>query len=572
MPVRNSEIAEALNKLADLLEIEGENRYRIRAYRNASRTVESMSRNLADMVRDGEDLSKLPGIGDAISAKIAEIVETGRMGALEQEQKKLPSALTDMLKIPALGPKRVHAIYDKLKVSSRKELECAAKSGQIRDLEGFGEKTEKKILEYLQRKDISEDRTLLSRADEILAPLVEYLEGIKGVKKVTAAGSSRRRRETVGDGDILATCAKGSRVMDTFAEHEDVVEILAKGETKTSVVVRGGFQVDLRVVPQVSYGAALHYFTGSKAHNVAIRTRGVRLGLKINEYGVYRGEERIGGKTEEEVFKSVGLAYIEPELRENTGEIEAAENGTLPRLIEQGDIRGDLQSHTTETDGHASLEKMAEAAIERGYEYLAITDHSKRVAMAHGLNATRLARQIKAIDKLNSRFDGFRLLKSVEVDILEDGSLDLSDDILKELDLVVAAVHYGASLSEEKQTERIIRAMDNPYVNILAHPTGRLINDREPYAVNIETLIAAAAERGCFMEINSQPSRLDLKDSHARMAVEAGLKLAISTDAHSEADLALMKYGVSQARRGWLTKEDVLNTRSAKDLMVYVSR
>jgi DNA polymerase (family 10) len=360
--------------------------------------------------------------------------------------------------------------------------------------------------------------------------------------------------------------------MRQFVESEDVTEVLAHGTTKSSVVLRSGLHVDLRVVPESSYGAALHYFTGSKAHNIAIRSRSVKAGLKLNEYGVFRGTTQVAGRTEEEVFQSVGLPFIEPELRENRGEIEAAEKGLLPRLIALADIRGDLQSHTPATDGRDDLTAMARAARQKGYAYLAVTDHSKRMTMVHGLNATRLARQIREIDALNATFDNFRLLKSVEVDILDDGSLDLSDDILARLDLVVAAIHTRMTLSRDKQTERLIRAMDNPYVTILAHPSGRLLNERPPMDIDLERVLKAAAERRCALELNAQPTRLDINDMTCRMAHDMGVKVVISTDAHSAQELDFMRHGIAQARRGWLTADDVLNTRTWDALQPLIKR
>ncbi|MGQ9662458.1 MAG: DNA polymerase/3'-5' exonuclease PolX [Kiritimatiellia bacterium] len=561
MPIHNVEIAEKLNRLADLLEIEGANPFRVRAYRSAAQTVQNLPRSVADMVATGEDLCQLPGIGEALAKKLKEIVETGELSALKQEEKNLPPTLSDLLKIPSLGPKRVHLMYEKLKIADQKDLEEAVHRGKLRELPGFGPKTEKKILEYLEEKKTTGQRVRLVTAEEVVTALVKHLQKCKGVKQLIPTGSYRRRLETVGDIDLLATCDPSTDVMQHFVRYEEVAEVLAQGDTRSSVKLRSGLQVDLRVVPQESYGAALHYFTGSKAHNIAIRTRGVKAGLKINEYGVFRGNQRLGGAEEEEIFALVGLPFIEPELREDRGEIEAAEQGRLPQLVTLEQIRGDLQSHTKETDGHADLEQMAESAHAHGYEYLAITDHSKRVAMTHGLNATRLRQQIKAIEKLNRNMKGFFLLKSIEVDILEDGSLDLSDDVLRDLDLVVAAIHYGFKLTREKQTERLIRAMDNPYVDIIAHPTGRLIGERPPYEVDMERVLKAARERGCFMELNAHPLRLDLSDVHCRLAKELGVKVAISTDAHSLSDLDYMRFGVYQARRGWLEPDDVVNTR-----------
>ena len=572
MGVQNIEIAAMLTQLADLLEIEGENPFRVRAYRNAARLVETLPRNVADMIAAGEDLSELPGIGEALARKLQEMVTTGHLAALEKEEKHVPASLSDLLKIPGLGPKRVHLIYEQLKIRTLTELTKAARSGQLRALPGFGEKTEALILRYLEERKPGSQRILLATAEQVIHPILDQLKTAAGVTQVTVAGSFRRRLETLGDVDILVACPQSDEVMRLFVEGEEVVEVLARGTTKSSVILRSGLHVDLRVVPESSYGAALHYFTGSKAHNIAIRSRGVKAGLKLNEYGIFRGNERLAGRTEQEVFQAVGLPFIEPELRENRGEIEAAEKGALPHLVALTDIRGDLQSHTTATDGRNDLAAMAQAAREKGYEYLAITDHSKRMTMVHGLNATRLARELREIDTLNATFKGFRLLKSIEVDILDDGSLDLSDDILSKLDVVVAAVHSRLTLSRDKQTERLIRAMDNPYVTILAHPTGRLINERQPMDIDMELLLKAAKERRCAVEVNAQPTRLDLNDVACRMAHDMGVKVAISTDAHSVPELDLMRHGIAQARRGWLTADDVINTRSWKDLELLTRR
>ncbi|MFP3879819.1 MAG: DNA polymerase/3'-5' exonuclease PolX, partial [Dehalococcoidia bacterium] len=396
--------------------------------------------------------------------------------------------------------------------------------------------------------------------------LLDYLSGLDGVKRVEAAGSYRRKKETVGDLDILVTHKKQTDVMKPFVEYEDVERVVSKGETRSTVVLRFGVHVDLRAVPEASYGAALHYFTGSQPHNIAIRKMGVKRGLKINEYGVFRHDKRIAGSTEDEVYSHVDLPYIEPELRENNGEIEAAQKGKLPELVTLEDIRGDLHSHTEATDGRSSLEEMAKAAREKGYEYLAITEHSKHVTVAKGLDARRLGEQIEEIDRLNEKLDGIVLLKGIEVDILEDGSLDLPHHILKKLDLVVCAIHYKFNLPADKQTERIVKGIDNPYFTILAHPTGRMIGEREPYALDMERLMKAAKETNCFLEINAQPDRLDLTEVYAKMAKEMGIMIAVSTDAHSVNELNFMRFGVYQARRGWLASENVLNTRSWKEL------
>jgi DNA polymerase (family 10) len=572
MPVHNADIADMFNRMADLLEIQGANPFRVRAYRNAARTVGELSRSAADMVREGEDLSRLAGIGKDLAGKIAEIVETGKLRDLEKLKGEIPEDLSVLMRVAGLGPKRVLVLHRELGVSGLGELEKAAKDNKIRELPGFGGKTEENILEEIARQKEAGERVKLMVADEIAKSLVGYLEKTEGVKDIVVSGSYRRRKETVGDLDILVTCGKGSGVMDRFAGDEDVDRVLSKGETRSSVLLRSGLKVDLRVVPEESYGAALHYFTGSKAHNIAVRKMGVRKGLKINEYGVFRGEGRVAGRTEEEVYGEVGLPYIEPELREDRGEIEAAREKRLPRLISPGDIRGDLHVHTRLTDGRASLEEMALAAKERGYEYLAVTEHSKHVTIARGLDEKALGKQIREIDRLNEELPGIVLLKGIELDVLEDGSLDLSDDILRELDLVVCSVHYKFNLSMQKQTGRIIRAMDNPYVNIFSHPTGRLINERAAYEVDMERLMEAAKERGCFFELNAHPDRLDLTDVHCKMAREMGLKVAISTDAHSVNGLGYMRFGLWQARRGWLEADDVLNTRKWKDLKKLLKR
>jgi DNA polymerase (family 10) len=572
MPVQNADIAEIFNKIADMLEIQDANPFRVRAYRNAARTVSSLAQSVSEMVAGGRDLTELSGIGKDLAAKIKEIVQTGSVAKLKELEGKMPSELNSLMKLPGLGPKKVRALYRELGIVNLEGLKKAAENGDVRQLDGFGRKSEEKILQGLEQTRFKEKRIKLIEAEQRAEPFMAYLKKTKGVKDIIVAGSFRRRKETVGDLDILATCSKGSKVMDRFVAYEDVVEVISKGTTRSSVLLRSGLQVDLRVVPQVSYGAALHYFTGSKAHNIAVRKLGVKNKLKINEYGVFKGQKQVAGRTEKDVYQQVGLPYIEPELRENLGELEAAQKANLPKLIAIDDIRGDLQAHTKETDGHASLEEMAEAARKLGYEYLAITEHSQKVRMAHGLDAARVAEQIKQIDRLNQKLDGFLILKGIEVDILEDGSLDLPDDILKQLDLTVCSIHYNFNLSQKKQTERILRAMDNPCFNILGHPTGRLINERPPYEVDMQRIIEAARDRGCILEVNAQPDRLDLADTYCKMAKQMGVKLVISTDAHSPEDLKLMRCGVDQARRGWVEPEDVINTRSISEVRKLIKR
>jgi DNA polymerase (family 10) len=572
MPILNADIAEIFTRMANLLEIEDANPFRVRAYRNASRVVAGLGREIADMHGSGEDLTDLPGIGKDLAAKIDEIIRTGTLKQLETLEGQTPPGLNDLMNIPGLGPRKVAALYRHLNITTSGELRAAAEEKKIRELDGFGEKSEQSILESLAGPEVGKDRILFQEAEQRAGPLVDYLKKGGGIENITVAGSFRRCRETVGDLDILVACADDGNVMDRFTGYEDVRKIVSKGSTRSTVVLLSGLQVDLRVVPLKSYGAALHYFTGSKAHNIAVRKRGVKRGLKINEYGVFKKEKQVAGRTEEEVYQAVGLGYIEPELREDRGEIEAAENGRLPALVRLEDIRGDLHAHTDATDGRSSLREMAEAARKRGYEYLAITEHSKRVTMAGGLDAGKLAAQIEQIDRLNEQFEGFRLLKGIEVDILADGSLDLPDGILERLDLCVCSVHYNQNLSREKQTDRILRAMENPFFNILAHPTGRLIGRRKPYDVDLEKIMEAAQASGIFLELNAEPERMDLSDTRCMTAREIGVKVAISTDAHSAASLDFMRYGIGQARRGWLEPDNVINTRPLSELLKLIGK
>jgi DNA polymerase (family 10) len=564
--VQNAELAELFEQLADLLAIEGANPFRIRAYRNAARLIRGHSRQMSRLVEAGADLAELRGIGKDLAGKIETIVRTGRFPLLEQVRKRVPAALVEMTRIEGLGPKRAKRLYDALRIRSLEDLQRAARSGRIRELNGFGARTEQLIAQRAARAAAAESRLRLLDAERRAGPLVEYLRDLRGVRAVEVAGSFRRRRETVGDLDVLVSAARGTPVTDALAAYQDVAEVVSKGPTRATVRLHHGLQVDLRVVPPASFGSALHYFTGSKPHNIAVRRRAIAKGLKVNEYGVFRDGRRIGGRTEQDVFDAVGLAYIPPELREDRGEIEAARGRRLPSLVELKHIRGDLHCHTRATDGHDTLEAMARAAAARGYEYVSINDHSRHVTVAHGLDKRRLQQQVRAIDRLNEKLDGFVVLKSVEVDILDDGSLDLPEAVLKELDFTVCAIHYGFDRSRAKQTERILRAMDHPCFTILAHPTGRLINAREPYDIDLERILEAARERGRILEVNAQPDRLDLDDRACRMAREAGVRVAISTDAHSTADLELMRFGIDQARRGWLEPSDVVNTRPLKEL------
>lgn len=566
MPIHNADIAAIFTEIADLLEIEAANPFRIRAYRNAARIVGELGREVRAMVERGEDLKALPGIGDDLAAKLREIVATGRCRALDKLRTELPPAIAELLHVPGLGPKRVRALWHDLDVQTPEQLARAARDGRIRELPGFGAKTEANILQAVEAHLSKTRRLKLATAAQYAESLLAWLRGAPGVARIEVAGSYRRMRETVGDLDILVVAPTGAAVTARLAAYDEVGEVLAQGPTRASVVLKSGLQVDLRVVEAAAYGAALCYFTGAKAHNIALRRIAQERGLKLNEYGVFRGRSRIAGDSEASVYAALDLPWIPPELREDRGEIAAARGGRLPRLVELADLRGDLHAHTKATDGHDSLREMAEAARALGLSYLAITEHSRRLAMARGLDPLRLAAQCDEIDRLNETLEGIVLLKGIEVDILDDGSLDLPDSALSRLDLVVGAVHSRFDLPRAKQTERILRAMDNRWFSLLAHPTGRVIESRAPYDVDMARLIRHAARRGCALEVNAHPDRLDLLDSHCLMAKQEGVLVAINSDAHSRQDFANLRFGVGQARRGWLEAGDVLNTRPLPEL------
>ena len=566
MPVVNAEVAAQLDRLADLLDIQGANPFRVRAYRRAARLVQDLPRNVTEMVAAGEDLDALPGIGADLAGKITTLARGEALPMLRGLERELPAGVVALLALPGLGPKRVHALHAVLGIDSLDALASAAKAGKLRKVPGFGPGIEATILRALAAGAGEPARTRLAVAEQLAAPLLAWLRASQDVDRVEIAGSFRRRRETVGDLDIVVATDAAADVMDRFTRYEDVARVLARGPTRATVVLRGGMQVDLRVVTTASYGAALLYFTGSKSHNIALRQIAVDHECRLNEYGLFKGARRLGGRTETEVYRHLGLPLIPPELREGEGEIEAARTRRLPELVALTDLHGDLHVHTDASDGRASLADMTAAAQALGHEYIAITDHSRRVSMAHGLDAARLGRQIDAIARLNAGLHGFTVLAASEVDILADGSLDLPDSILRRLDLVVAAIHSQFELPAARQTERVLRAMDNRYVTILAHPTGRLINQRPSYALDMERVMRGALERGCFLEVNAQPERLDLTASHCRLAKELGLKLAISTDAHATVELGFLRFGVDQARRGWLEAGDVLNARPLEAL------
>lgn len=571
--MENIDIAKMFEEVADLLEIQGANPFRVRAYRNAARTVETLSVPVVSLLKkDAGALEQLPGIGKDLAGKIQEIVETGELRMLKELTAEIPEGLVEMMRIPNLGPKRAKQIYDELKIETLDGLEEAIRDGRLRELRGFGETLEAKILQGIEEQKARGGRVRLAEADAYVRPFVEYLRRETGCRLIEVAGSYRRRRETVGDVDILVATKRGAAIADRFVRYPQVKQVLAHGETKCSVVLRSGLQVDLRVVPEQSYGAALHYFTGSKPHNITIRTLGVKRKLKINEYGVFRGSRRVGGRTEEEVFAAVGLPWIPPELREDRGEIDAAREGKLPKLVEVKNIRADLQMHTTYSDGKNTLAEMVEACRGRGYEYIAITDHTQAVRVAGGLTREGFRKQFREIERLQGKFDDLAILKSAEVDILDDGRLDLDDATLGQLDLVVVSVHSKFNMTKEQMTKRVVRALRHPRVHVFAHPTGRILGRREPYPLDLEEVIRVAKEHNVLLEVNAQPDRLDLNDLAVKMAKDAGVKIVVNTDAHRTEELDNMRYGVDQARRGWCEAKDVANTYPLKEFRSLVAK
>jgi DNA polymerase (family X) len=568
MPVQNAEIAAMFDQTADLLEIKGENQFRVRAYRRAARTVEGLPQSVRGMLAAQADLSELPGIGKDLAGKIAAIVASGHFDLLDQLKKKLPGELGEMAALPGLGPKRIKLLYSKLHVRTLEDLRKAVQAGRLHRTKGLGPAIEKRLAVALE-KPVGAKRHRLAVAEAEAEALVAYL---RDGGRVVVAGSYRRRRETVGDLDILVTSEHAAAACDKLTVYENVAEVLAHGPTRATVVLRSGLQVDLRAVKEECYGAALLYFTGSKAHNIALRGIAGARNWKLNEYGLFSGKRRIAGSSEEEVYEKLGLAYIPPEMREDHGEIALAKTNRLPKLVGVSDIRGDLHVHSDWTDGTATIEEMAAAAQACGYQYMALTDHSRRQTMSHGLDPVRVTRQLHEVDKINAKLKGFTILKGIEVDILKDGVLDLPESTLEKLDVVVASVHSFFDLTRDEQTERVIRAMQNPHVSILGHPTGRLIGEREPYEIDMDRVLSAAADLRCCVEINAEPDRLDLNDLHAHAAKSKGVKIAVSTDAHSVHAFKYIRFGIDQARRAWLTADDVINTRSLAELRKLLKR
>jgi DNA polymerase (family 10) len=557
--VHNLAIARIFAEIGDLLEIKGENPFKIRAYRNAADTIAHLGAQLADL--SPQDRLAVPGIGKDLAAKVSELLETGSARYHQELLQEFPPTVLDLLRLQGVGPKTVALLYHGLAVTSLEELQAAAQDGRIRALKGMGVKKEALILKALEERQRFTGRRLMAEAADAAASLVAMLRAHAPDADILPVGSLRRGCESCGDLDILAAGAPAS-LMDAFIGYQLVERVLARGETKSSVLIWGGFQADLRIVPRESLGAAMQYFTGSKAHNILLRDRAIQRGLKLNEYGLYRVDDNalIAGEDEAGIYAALGLALVPAELREGRGEIAAAEASSLPRLIALEDIRGDLHMHTTATDGRADAETMARAALAAGREYIAITDHSKALAMANGLDETRALEHAREIRALNDRLDGITVLAGIECDIRADGTMDLADDCLAQLDLVIASVHSAFNLDEAQMTERVLRAVRNPHVDILAHPTGRLILKREGYALNLDRVFQAAAETGVAVEINSQVDRLDLRDTHARRARELGVKIVIDSDAHSPAALANLRWGTLTARRAWLEPGDVLNT------------
>jgi DNA polymerase (family 10) len=563
----NAQIAAVFEEIADLLDFQGANAFRVRAYRNAARTVGDLHETIDTILADpNRKLTEIDGIGDDLAAKIATLARTGDLPMRQELLAEVPESVLALLRVPGLGPKKAAALHKQLGINTLDELREACLAHRVQELKGFGAKTEQTILAGLEIASTAQERLLWADADDYCQALLTHLRACRSLEQIAPAGSYRRGRDTVGDLDILVVSSDAGEVMDRLGSFSGVADVLARGDTKMSVRLAAGLQVDLRVVPAESFGAALQYFTGSKQHNVVLRGRAKARGLKINEYGVFRDEKYVAGRTEAEVYATLDLPCFPPELREARREFDWADAGELPALVEQDQIQGDLHMHTTATDGAATLEEMAAAAKARGLKYIAITDHSKRVTMANGLDATRLRRQWEEIDKLNGRLKGFTVLKGCEVDILEKGGLDLDDDVLAEADWIVASVHYGQNQPREQITRRILDAIANPHVSAIAHPTGRLLNRRKPYEVDIDAVFQAARTHRKLLELNAHPQRLDLDDVACAAAKQHGVPIVISTDAHSIDGLDKLRYGILQARRAGLTKADVANTRPWADV------
>ena len=565
IPMKKFEIAKIFTKMADLLELQGV-QWKPRAYRRAARSLESLQENIEDIWKRGE-LKEIPGIGDALAKKIEEYIQTGKIGTYEKLKKTIPDQITELMKIPGMGPKKAKRLYEELGVTTIKQLEKAAKQHKIAQLTGFGPESEENILKGILLLKSTKSRYLIGDIWPLANGIVDKLRKNQYVTRVQYAGSLRRMRETIGDIDILATSPKPNKVMTYFTSLPEVMEVLAKGSTKSSVILHTGVQVDLRIVKSESWGAALQYFTGSKQHNIHLRSIAIKKGYKLNEYGLFRDEESIAGKGEVEIYNKLGLDFIPPELREDTGEITAAMENKLPSLVDYQDIKGDLHIHSTWSDGKNTIKEIAIKAKSLGYEYVCITDHSKRLKIAHGLDENRLTQQIEEINLLNKEIEGIRILKGCEVDILADGSLDIDNSILKQLDVVTASIHSVFKMNRKEMTERITTALSNKFVNVLAHPTGRMIGKRPSYEVNLGELFTAAKKNNVHLEVNSFPDRLDLNDKLVREALKSKVKFSIATDAHNLSHFEYIRFGVAQARRGWAKPEDIINTHNLQTIL-----
>lgn len=562
----NKQIAEIFIEIAQILEIKGDNPFRIRAYQRAAQNIESLPEDIKDMMKQGR-LREIPGIGKDLQERIEEFIKTGKLKHYEKLKKSIPSGLLDLLDIPGLGPKTVKLFYDKVKIKNIRDLEKAISDGKLLRIEGVREKTVENIKKGIKLISRSKERLPLAEATEVSEYFIGNLRKLKEIKNICLAGSLRRQKETVRDIDILAISSSPEKIMDKFTSLDEVKRIQAKGETKASILTKHNAQVDLRVLDSNSFGAALLYFTGSKQFNIKLRQLAQKKKLKVNEYGVFKGNKFVAGRTEEEIFRLFNMPYIEPELREDTGEFELALKHKLPSLIELEDIKGDLHVHSKWSDGDNSILEIAQVAKDRGYEYIAISDHSRSLRIAGGLSKEELIQKKKEIDKINKKISNFRVLFGTEVEIDSDGKIDYTDNILKEFDVVIGAVHSGFKQSEAQLTKRIVNACKNKYVHIIAHPTGRHFGVRDSYELDFAQVFKAAKETNTFMEINSFPVRLDLNDSNIRRANEFGVKFAICTDAHAIGQLELIKFGLSMARRGWLSKKDVINTYSLNNLL-----
>ena len=584
--MENLDVARTLTELADLLEIQGASPFRIRAYRNAVNTINSLSQPLKDMVAAGEDLTELPGVGKSVAKYIGEFLTSGSISRLEEVSAEFPRSLVQLMRLDGVGPKKARKLFEELDVRTVDDLAAELEAGRVQTLDGFGVKSAAKIIDAIEDHKKHTGRFQIRETERLIAGLLEHMQSAPGVARIELAGSLRRRKETIGDVDILAELdGDGTPVVDHFVSFSGAQRVVGAGSTKGSIVLHSGLQVDLRVIPSRSFGAALQYFSGSKGHNVAVRSRAVRQGLRVNEWGVFRvpeteddepigkeDGERLAGDTEQSVYEVLGMSWVPPELRENRGEVEAACEDELPELVSLEDIRGDLQMHSTWSDGKASVEEMARSCLERGYEYFALTDHSQAMAMVQGLTPERAREQWAEIEQVQELVPGIRILKSVEVDILKDGSLDMPDDVLEQLDVLVISVHSFMDQNKKTMTDRVLRAMQHPSADILAHPTGRIINRREPFELDVEAVLEAAADLSLAVELNANPNRLDFSDVHVHRAKELAVPVVISTDAHSPRGLADMRFGVDQARRGWLEASDVLNTRSVEEMMGWLGR